>query len=417
MFRFSRCILLFVICFQATVGVGLTSWAEGEEDPLWNRPSFEKKVISVGHRILAANGITEQIHFRSATRDIQNATASRFGGPNTIVIYKDLLDVLDSDDELAAVLSHEIAHIIKRHTARVVPRKWVAKTALWTAFTVGGTAASLATGGLAMPAVLLGAAGIRKMHHNGIAVTDPIARPYEREADLVGLDYMVKAGYSPLAMEALMGKVVGDSGPIANFFSSHPGGTERLTYIHEAIQTNYPQFLIAKSADNRLSSSDDSLKTPPASTQLTLAVENAPKTESLPVGAESESKKPVGLGTGANKPLSVPNETLVIQGASPSPSPSSSAAASSSSSPMERQQSLAQVLLGLQPNHLRLLRMISQKGYLSRQELRVQMEYVEPETLSVQVNDLVQKRLVKLLGAEPDDVLVLTEWAAEAMKP
>lgn len=415
MFRLSRCVLLFVICFQATVGVGLTSWAEGEEDPLWNRPSFEKKVIKVGHRILAANGITEKIQFLSATQDIRNATASRFGGPNQIVIYKDLLDVLDSDDELAAVLSHEIAHIIKRHTARVLPRKWVAKTALWTAFTVGGTAASLATGGLATPAVLLGAAGIRKMHHHGIAVTNPIARPYEREADLVGLDYMVKAGYSPLAMETLMGKVVGDSGPIANFFASHPGGTERLTYIHEAIQTRYPQFLSVKLADNSLSSSADALKAPPVSMQLALAVENASKTESLPVGAESESKKPVGLGTGANKPLSVPNEILVIQGASPS-SPSSPSSASSSLS-TERQQSVAQVLLGLQPNHLRLLRMISQQGYLSRQELRVQMEYVEPETLSVQVNDLVQKRLVKVLGAEPDDVLVLTEWAAEAMKP
>jgi hypothetical protein len=410
MFRLIRCSLLFVLCFQATVGMSLTCWAEGEEDPLWNRTSFEKKVIQVGHRILAANGITEQIQFLSATRDIRNATASQFGGPNTIVIYKDLLDVLDSDDELAAVLSHEIAHIIKRHTARVAPRKWVAKTALWTAFTVGGTAATLATGGLATPAVLLGAAGIRKMHQNGIAVTDPIARPYEREADLVGLDYMVKAGYNPLAMETLMGKVVGDSGPISNFFASHPGGTERLTYIHQAIQTNYPQFLSVKLADNSLSGSADALKIPSVSTPLALAVDNSPKTESLPVRDESEDRKTPSLDTGANKPVSIPGKTLTTQGAS-------SSSSSSSSASMERQESVAQVLLGLQPNHLRLLRMISQQGYLSRHDLQVQMEYVEPETLSVQVNDLVQKRLVKLLGAEPDDVMVLTEWAAEAMKP
>jgi hypothetical protein len=83
----------------------------------------------------------------------------------------------------------------------------------------------------------------------------------------------------------------------------------------------------------------------------------------------------------------------------------------------ERNESVAQVLLGLQPNHLRLLRIICQQGYLSRQELRVQMEYVEPVTLNVQVNELVQKRLIKLLGAEPDEVMVLTEWATEAMKP
>jgi hypothetical protein len=409
MLRLSRCVLLFIIGFQATVGMGLSTWAEGEEDPLWNRPSFEKKVIKVGHRILAANGITEQIQFLSATRDIRNATASRFGGPNEIVIYKDLLDVLDSDDELAAVLSHEIAHIIKRHSAQVVPRKWVAKTALWTAFTVGGTVATVATGGLATPAVLLGAAGIRKMHQNGIAVTNPIARPYEREADLVGLDYMVKAGYSPLAMETLMGKLAGDSGPVANFFASHPGGTERLTYIHEAIQSKYPQFLSADLPEGNVTPSAEPLKTT-VSSQSILLLKNPPETGSLLVSAEPESKKAVALGTGA------PNLPSIVMEAATEAAKKSSIQSTPPSS-AERKESVAQVLLGLQPNHLRLLRIISQQGYLSRQDLRVQMEYVEPETLSVQVNELVQKRLIKLLGAEPDEVIVLTEWAAEAMKP
>ncbi|WP_373533283.1 M48 family metalloprotease [Vampirovibrio sp.] len=447
----SRCwALLFFIGFQATVGLSLSGWAEGEEDPLWNRPSFEKKVLKVGHRILAANGITERIQFHSVTRDVRNATSSRFGGPNQIVIYKDLLDVMDSDDELAAVLSHEIAHITKRHTGKVVPRKWAAKTALWSAYTVGGTAATLATGGLAGPFVLLGVAGIRKMNQVGIGFTDPLSRPYEREADLVGLDYMVKAGYSPLAMETLMGKLAGDSGPVANFFASHPGGTERLTYIHEAIQASYPQYLDGESVSEPVSEPLSEPVSAPSGTLQTASGIDA-KAPVLPLASESPKspsqttllvpESPVSIAKSTPKPekavlasgpvLPPKSPETKLVGVQPASRPVVAAgaaqkatgrstlgpAAVTASPLMVPSESVAQVLLTLQPSHLGMLRLISQRGYLSRHELTEQMEYMEPETLSVQVQELVQKRLIRLLGAEPDEVMVLTEWAAEAMKP
>lgn len=470
----------------------MAPWAfgEGESDPLWNRPSFEKKVYRVGERILQANHIPDRIVFIVSKLDIRNASASRFGGPNTVIVYKDMLDVLDSDDELAAVLSHEIAHITKRHTGKIVPRRWAAKTALWTAYTVGGTAASVATAGLAAPAFILGAAGIRKMQNSGIAVTGPISRPYEKEADLVGLDYMVIAGYNPLAMETLLLKGAGDSGPVANFFSTHPGGTERLAYVHESIQAHYPQYL-GSSDDPPQKSNQPSTQSAalPVSSQTSsqtpssvLAVNphgdsSAPSIASpvaakalLALSSEQASATPTALPeqpgtatqnqrvqpatpalltkpvvamatTGTGKPgaayavsLTSPS-SKVAKGLSqnrlataslPLPetipqtsaiSPSSSSSSSGNVSSVEAPVSIAQVLLGLQPEQLRILRMLSQTGYLSREELKEQLEYVPEEALQIALNDLLRKRLIRLLGAQPDELIVLTDWASDALKP
>jgi hypothetical protein len=468
--------------------------AEGEEDPLWNRPSFEKKVFLVAQRILTANGIPDRIQFLTSQRDIRNAYASRFGGPNTVVIFKDMLDVMESDDELAAVLSHEIAHITKRHTGKIVPKRWAAKTALWTAYTVGGTAASVATAGLAAPVFIVGAAGIKKMHRNGIALTDPISRPYEKEADLVGLEYMTKAGYNPLAMESLLLKGAADSGPVANFFSSHPGGSERLAYIHEAIQSHYPQYLTEESASaspvdrsgehsgspEEAASSGDRLKPSKSSKDSELSPvslppgtkdhQPAPQTDKasnlaqagpgqpMPpafgqsqkqggksVSGESQqqsttSSSELGQSPSVQKEQVGKNQTTLqarTAAASVSSSKASAAVTSvsvASSSPStakalfakpvaasigstQNERSVAQVLLSLQPDQLRVLRMLSQRGYLSRAELRTQLDYVAPELLTQQLNELIQKRLIRLLGAEPDEVIVLTDWAAEAFKP
>lgn len=483
---FIRSGLACLLILQTLAGLCLPAHAEGEDDPLWNRPSFEKKVYNVGQRLLAANGITERIEFLNASRDVRNAYASRFGGPNTVVIYKDLLDIMDSDDELAAVLAHEIAHITQRHTARTLPKKWAAKTALWTAYTVGGTVASLATGGLATPAVILGAAGIRKMHQNGIAVTDPIGRPYEKEADLVGLDYMAQAGYNPLAMETVMTKIAGDSGPVANFFSSHPGGTERLAYIHEAIKEKYPQFLTEELAENSLPGSPyqlrvsanpteqpadlsaaQSAEAPVAEAPASVVPDEAPKTAVQPEvvtekstpGKEDKGAQAVAL-TGKPQPekqkqsasvakkLSAvdvrahqpkigqasvkvplkltyqPKPEVLKKSQEKAPAKVQMALVATPKTDAvkkivreEKTESVALVLLTLQPNHLRILRMISQRGYLSRREMNAQMEYVEPETLEANMYELQQKNLIRILGAEPDEVLVLTEWATEALKP
>ncbi|HEY9745610.1 MAG TPA: M48 family metalloprotease, partial [Oculatellaceae cyanobacterium] len=212
--------------------------AEGEDDPLWNKPSYEKKIIQIGQRILKANHIQEQIEFHYIPKDVRNAAAAHSGQPNTVYVWKDMLDVISSDDELAAILSHEIAHIMKRHQGKALARKIPVRIG---GALLAGTLAGVTiytTGGLATPLVApLVKTGVR-------AVEAPMQRSLEREADLVGLDYLVNAGYNPLAMETIFRNGGnGDAGPFTRMFLDHPVGTKRLAYIHEAIQQKYPQFL------------------------------------------------------------------------------------------------------------------------------------------------------------------------------
>lgn len=229
----NRIIGAFLLAAFLNVSLVLPGLAEGEDDPLWNRPSFEKKVFNIGQRILAANGIKERFTFRVLQKGEENAYANRWHTPNTVVVFKGMMDYISSDDELAAILSHEIAHISMRHHRRTLTK--TIPIAILTG--VGAVALALATGGIG--AIAAAAAP---------ALTAPIIRKYEKEADLVGLEYMVNAGYNPLAMETIMTKITADAGAFTTFMADHPIGDKRLDYIHEKIVASYPQFLTPEMA-------------------------------------------------------------------------------------------------------------------------------------------------------------------------
>ncbi|MCE3233936.1 MAG: hypothetical protein K0Q50_116 [Vampirovibrio sp.] len=418
---------------------------EGANDPLWNRPSYEKKVLKVGHRILKANDIPDKILFLVDNRDIRNASASRFVGPNTIRIYKDMLDVIDNDDELAAVLSHEIAHITKRHTGKVYPKQVATRALVNTTLFTAGTTALVASGGLAYPFFLVGAKAWQNARQRGFDVAGNISKPYEKEADLVGLDYMVKAGYSPLAMETLFGKLAADSGPVAAFFSSHPGGSERLAYIHEAIQTRYSESA-GKSADSEKTSDQSDTKdvldqkalhetaavnSNPATASANHAPVEAPPTTDSPSQAQPTDRKqalPVQAVISATAKTALPSSanlhltTKAIRN-SASPTQPKRKIASKPEKPtaaINDQRglagSVAQVLLELKPDDLKALKLLHQRGYMTQAELLEQFEHQEPETLDALLFNLQQKALIRILGAEPNQAYVLSEWAAQAFE-
>ena len=74
---------------------------------------YQKQVMQVGFRILNANQIEKRMTFYYINnKDVNAATAM---SNKTICLYKGIIPFFDSDDELAAVLSHEIAHALDAH--------------------------------------------------------------------------------------------------------------------------------------------------------------------------------------------------------------------------------------------------------------------------------------------------------------
>ncbi len=140
-----------------------------------------------------------------------------------IAFYTGILDQLKlTDDEVAMIMGHEMAHALREHA-----RERLAKS----------SATSI---GLSIGAQLLGLGQLGDVAANlGTQIlTLKFSREDESEADLVGLDLAARAGFLPTASVTLwqkMSAAAGNSG--SSFLSTHPSGPERIAQL----QANVPK--------------------------------------------------------------------------------------------------------------------------------------------------------------------------------
>jgi predicted Zn-dependent protease len=137
----------------------------------------------------------------------------------------------DSEAELAGVMSHEIAHVAARHGTRQATRGEIAQVGMIPLIFMGGW-----TGyGIYQAASVLVPVGFLKF-----------SRAFESEADMLGLEYMYKAGYDPTAFVDFFEKIETlektKPGTMAKVFSTHPMTDDRI----RAAQKNIQELLVAK---------------------------------------------------------------------------------------------------------------------------------------------------------------------------
>ena len=140
-----------------------------------------------------------------------------------IVFYTGLIDQLQlTDDEIAMVMGHEMAHALREHS-----REQLAKTQA-TSMGIRLGAAIFGLGDMGTAAANLG----------GKLLTLKFSRSDESDADLVGLELAARAGYNPQASVTLwekMGQANGQGG--IGFLSTHPTGPDRIAKL----QANVPK--------------------------------------------------------------------------------------------------------------------------------------------------------------------------------
>ncbi len=137
----------------------------------------------------------------------------------------------DNEAELAGVMAHEIAHVAARHGTRQATRGEIAQLGMIPLVFMGGW-----TGyGLYQAASVLVPIGFLKF-----------SRGFESEADLLGLEYMYKAGYDPTAFVDFFEKIETlekrKPGTMAKVFSTHPPTDSRI----QQAQKNIQEYLKAK---------------------------------------------------------------------------------------------------------------------------------------------------------------------------
>ncbi|MBU1248105.1 MAG: M48 family metalloprotease [Proteobacteria bacterium] len=176
--------------------------------------------------------------FQVTTAVILNDSLNAFAIPGGFVyVFTGLLAQLESEDQLAAVISHELAHVSQRHVIDRMEK--MEKVSL--ASTIGTLAG-----------VFIGATGNADTSKMGqaLAIGSQAAgqaaflsytQENEREADHVGINYLVAAGYNPAGMPEtfelmLKTQFAGRSSTIPSYLSTHPKLSERAGYLHDRIK-------------------------------------------------------------------------------------------------------------------------------------------------------------------------------------
>lgn len=182
---------------------------------------LQNYVDYVGQRVARVSHRPDlEYHFVALQDESVNACALPGG---YVFITKGMLEKLQTEAQLAAILAHEVAHIVARHASAVMSRE------------IGiGILLSAATPERTPEGVLVAADLTRQILGLQYSKKD------EREADLAGLSYMVRASYDPYAMVETMQMLQSQQTvePV-EFFSTHPAPQNRMAYLTQRIQTRY----------------------------------------------------------------------------------------------------------------------------------------------------------------------------------
>jgi predicted Zn-dependent protease len=199
---------------------------------------------------------------------ISDPTLNAFAMPNgRIYVHSGLLSRLDNEAQLAMILGHEMTHVDHRHALkfqRDATNKQILYTVLSIAASIG---VAVAAGSRASSGDYVGAAVLSQtanailglgLQLAAIAAINGYGRDLEREADLEGMERLVRAGYDPKEAPkvfALLQSEAKDRGSLETFFfGSHPKLQERIETTNELLQARYAE---AASAPDTLRSTED----------------------------------------------------------------------------------------------------------------------------------------------------------------
>ncbi|WP_160288229.1 M48 family metallopeptidase [Pseudomonas knackmussii] len=217
--------------YQKTVGEAKTA---GKLD---NDSADGKRVKAIAARLIPQTGTFRQDapgwdwQVNLVKSDELNANC---GPGGKIIFYSGLIDKLHlSDDEIAAVMGHEIAHALREHGREQMSRAY----AVQMGESLGGALLGLGQGGMQMADQVV-----------QYSLTLPNSRQNETEADLIGLELAARAGYNPNAALTLwqkMGQAGGGEAP-PEILSTHPADSTRMANLQAAIPKVMPLYEQAK---------------------------------------------------------------------------------------------------------------------------------------------------------------------------
>lgn len=203
------------------------------------------RVANAVETFLRNNGYESELkNFAWEFSLVKNNQVNAFAMPGgKIVIYDGLLPVTQTEEALAVVVGHEIAHVVAKHSAERMSQQVAAQ--------YGGAIAGGLLGGSAATQQLGGAVfGLGAQY----GVMLPYARRQEYEADELGLAFMALAGYDPRTAIPFWTRMAQSSkgGSVPEFLSTHPTDSKRIENL-EKIMPNILTYYQGSGVQNKTS--------------------------------------------------------------------------------------------------------------------------------------------------------------------
>jgi len=168
---------------------------------------------TVGKELLSKNGLPSATTFVVTETAVTNSSSNP---NNELYIQKEALKYTGNDNEVAAVISQELGVLINANASK---KKFVSNIA-------SALAGSLETEDAQNKAILINQLSINSMSEKD-----------QMNADITGVDLMIQAGYNPLAMIVVLGKMPGSA---LDTLIGQPNNFKRSMYIYDYLSYNYP---------------------------------------------------------------------------------------------------------------------------------------------------------------------------------
>ncbi len=221
---------MYAQSYQKTVGEANT---KGVLDKTSNEA---RRVQAIADRLIAQAPVfrPDSAQWKWEVNLIKSDELNANCGPGgKIIFYTGLIDKLQlTDDEIAAIMGHEIAHALREHGREAMSKAYgieMAKQGAGALFGLGQDSLALAD----------------TVANYGMTL--PNSRANENEADLIGLELAARAGYNPNAAITLWNKMTKISeGSSPEFMSTHPASASRIASLQAAIPKVMPLYEKAK---------------------------------------------------------------------------------------------------------------------------------------------------------------------------
>lgn len=190
------------------------------------KPAYKRRLDEVASRIVTAAGLGgEPWEFAV----VQDEALNAFALPgNKIGVNSGMMEFVENDDQLAAIIGHEVAHVAAQHSAERYSQQLLSQ--------IGLDASSIALAATNTPAANEIAAVLGAGVNYGVIL--PYSRTHELEADSLGVQYMARAGYDPREAIAFWRRMTEEQGRTQQpeFMSTHPADQTRIDNLEQQIR-------------------------------------------------------------------------------------------------------------------------------------------------------------------------------------